>query len=294
MIQPKQKSVLLIAGPTASGKSAVALQAARARNGVIINADSMQVYRELRILSARPSAEDEAQVPHRLYGTVSGAGDYSVAQWLADATQEINQCWEQDQLPIICGGTGLYFMALEKGLAKVPPIDAGIREYWRKFEGNLHAELHSRHAPSAERLNAADRQRLIRALEVFDSTGKPLSLWQQEAEEHSLLKNVIVERHYMNVGREELYARADERFDKMMGQGALEEVRALPLLVAAMPVMKAIGVPQLKRYLDGELLLPDAIALSKIATRHYIKRQSTWFRGQMKQWAVEPSTIGPT
>ncbi len=292
MIQTKQKSVLLIAGPTASGKSAVALQAARERKGVIINADSMQVYKELRLLTARPTEDDEAQVPHRLYGTVRGADEYSVAQWLADATHEIIQCWEQGQLPIICGGTGLYFMALEKGLAKVPPIDAGIRDYWRKFEGDLHGELYSRHAPSAERLNAADRQRLIRALEVFDSTGKPLSLWQEEAEEHSLLKNVVLERHYMNVGRDELYARADERFDTMMEHGALEEVKALPPLDAAMPVMKAIGVPQLRRYLVGELPLAEAIATSKIATRHYIKRQSTWFRGQMKQWAVEPSTIG--
>ncbi len=286
MIQQKQKSVLLIAGPTASGKSALALAAAQTRNGVIINADSMQVYRELRILTARPSMEEEALAPHRLYGTVSGADDYSVAQWLNDAEIEIQACWNNAQLPIICGGTGLYFMALEKGLAKVPPIDPSIREGWRNFDGDLHAELQHRHAASAEKLNPADRQRLIRALEVFDSTGKPLSQLQAEAQEHSLLSGVSVERYYMNVEREELYARADKRFDSMIEQGALDEVKALPNLDSTMPLMKAIGVPQLQRYLCGTLSLVEAVSLSKIATRHYIKRQSTWSRGQMKEWPV--------
>ncbi len=288
-----QKSVLLIAGPTASGKSALALQAARNRNGVIINADSMQVYSELRILTARPSEEEEAQAPHRLYGTVNGAEHYSVAQWLAHATIEIMKCWEQDQLPIICGGTGLYFMALEKGLAKVPPIDSVIRDKWRNFEGDLHSELASRHLASAAKLNRADHQRLIRALEVFDSTGKPLSQWQTEAQEQSLLQGVNVDRFYVNVGREELYARAEKRFDLMIEQGALAEVEALPKLDAAMPLMKAIGVPQLRAYLLNQLALKDAIAQSKIATRHYIKRQTTWFRGQMKNWPVTPSVTGP-
>ena len=282
----KQKSVLLIAGPTASGKSAVALEAAKTRNGVIINADSMQVYRELRILTARPNVEEELQAPHRLYGTVSGSHHYSVAQWLADATHEIEMCWQQDQLPIVCGGTGLYFMALEKGLAKVPPIDPPIREKWRSFEGDFHAELTQRHKPSAENLNPADRQRLIRALEVIDSTGKPLSQWQAEAQEHSLLSGVTIERLYMNVARDELYARADKRFDAMMERGALAEVKALPVLDAAMPLMKAIGVPQLRGFLSGELTLDNAVSLSKIATRHYIKRQTTWSRGQMKEWPV--------
>ena len=286
MIQKKPNCVLLIAGPTASGKSAFAVAQAKARGGVIINADSMQVYRELRILTARPSVEEVAQAPHRLYGTVSGAEEYSVAQWLADVTSEIERCWEQDQLPIVCGGTGLYFMALEKGLAKVPPLDPAIREKWRGFEGDLHAELDVRHPASAAKLNPADRQRLIRALEVFDSTGKPLSQWQAEAQEHSLLSGATVERIYMNVPREELYARADLRFDALMEQGAVEEVKALPALDAAMPLMKAIGVPQLKGYLENEVSLEEAIALSKTATRQYIKRQSTWFRGQMKEWQV--------
>ena len=287
-----QKSVVLIAGPTASGKSSLAIELARARNGVIINADSMQVYRELRIITARPSEAEETQAPHRLYGNVSGAQDYSVAQWLRDAETEIQKCWEQGQLPIICGGTGLYFMALEKGLAKVPPIDPAVREKWRKFEGDLHIELAQRDKASAENLNSADRQRLIRALEVIDSTGLSLGQWQKEAREHSLLSGVSVERVYMNVPREELYARADKRFDTMMKQGALEEVKALPVLHPAKPVMKAIGVPQLQSYLRGKLTLDEAISLSKIATRQYIKRQSTWSRGQMKDWPVATSAIG--
>jgi tRNA dimethylallyltransferase len=284
MNQKNPKSVLLIAGPTASGKSAVALDAAQARNGVIINADSMQVYSELRILTARPTAAEEAQVPHRLYGHVSGAEEYSVARWLSDAQTEIETCWQQDKLPIICGGTGLYFSALEKGLATVPTIDVAIREKWRSFEGDLHAELATRHAPSAARLNPADRQRLIRALEVFDSTGKPLSAWQEEAQHNSILHNATIERRYMNVPRAELYDRTERRFDQMLEQGALEEVKALPKLDPVMPLMKAIGVPQLHGYLAGECSLADAVALSKTATRQYIKRQSTWFRGQMKEW----------
>jgi tRNA dimethylallyltransferase len=284
MIQQKQKSVVLIAGPTASGKSAFAIEAARQNNGVIINADSMQVYRELRILSARPSPEDLALAPHRLYGHVSGADDYSVAQWLEDAQAEIEKCWTNGQLPIICGGTGLYFMALEKGLAKVPPIDPKIRDHWRKFEGDLHAEVLARDAASAAKLNSADRQRLIRALEVFDSTGKSLLQWQAEAEASAFLNDASVQRHFMNVPREELYARAEHRFEVMLEGGALDEARALPSLDAAQPIMKAIGVPELLRHIAGELSLDDSKALAKIATRQYIKRQLTWFRGQMKGW----------
>jgi tRNA dimethylallyltransferase len=284
MSQKNPKSVLLIAGPTASGKSALALEAARARGGVIINADSMQVYKELRVLTARPSAKEEAQVPHRLYGHVSGADDYSVAQWLSDAQAEIETCWQQSQLPIICGGTGLYFMALEKGLATVPPIAPEIREKWRSFEGDLYAELAARHAPSAGRLSPADRQRLIRALEVIDSTGKPLSVWQEEAQNNSILHDVSIERRYMDVSRDELYARADRRFDQMLEQGALEEVKALPKLDPAMPLMKAIGVPQLQKYIHGEITLEEATTLAQTATRQFTKRQLTWFRGQMKGW----------
>lgn len=284
MPAPSPKSALLIAGPTASGKSALALRLARERGGVIINADSMQVYRELRLLSARPSQEEEAQAPHRLYGHVSGAEDYSVARWLAEATQEIEAVWAAGQLPIICGGTGLYFMALEKGLSQVPPIAANVRERWRGFAGDLHAELGRRDPVMAARLGPHDRQRLIRALEVIDSTGHSLAHWQAEGERNAFLNHINVERHFVDFPREELYDRAEQRFDLMMARGALDEVEALPAFTADRPVMKAIGVPELQAHLRGEMSREQAVVLAKTATRQYIKRQLTWWRGQMKGW----------
>ena len=281
-----KKSVLLIAGPTASGKSALAIAQAQARGGVIINADSMQVYKELRIITARPSIEEESLVPHRLFGHISGADDFSTAVWLAQAENEIKSCWDNGQLPIICGGTGLYFTALEQGLAKLPAIDPAIREKWRNFEGDLHAELEMRHAQSAARLNAADRQRLTRSLEVFESTGKPLIEWQKQAQNESILQGANIERVFMNVPREELYARAEARFDQMLEQGAVAEIRSLPEIDPAQPLMKAIGVPELLAHLKGEITLDEARIKTKTATRNYIKRQMTWFRGQMKAWQV--------
>ena len=205
MNQNKFKSALLIAGPTASGKSALALKLAKERDGVIINADALQVYRELRILSARPTDAELHEAPHRLYGHVSGLDSYSVAHWLADAKREIEAAWALDKLPIVTGGTGLYFMALEQGLAEVPPISPDIREKWRGFEGDLHGELFRRDRASAMALKPNDRQRLSRALEVLEGTGHPLSHWQREAQSHAFLKDVEVERHLVDVPREELY-----------------------------------------------------------------------------------------
>jgi tRNA dimethylallyltransferase len=279
-----KKSVLLIAGPTASGKSALAIAQAQARGGVIINADSMQVYKELRIITARPPIEEESLVPHRLFGHISGTDDYSTAAWLAEAESEIRVCWETKQLPIICGGTGLYFTALEQGLAKLPPIDPEIREKWRNFQGDLHVELKQRHTESASRLNSADRQRLIRSLEVLESTGKPLIEWQKQAQNESILQGANVERLFMNVPREELYNRAERRFDQMLEEGAIDEVRSLPNIDPAQPIMKAIGVPELLACIKGEITIDEAKTNAKTATRNYIKRQMTWFRGQMKAW----------
>ncbi|MBL8789539.1 MAG: tRNA (adenosine(37)-N6)-dimethylallyltransferase MiaA [Rhizobiales bacterium] len=290
MRQTLSKSALLIAGPTASGKSALALKLARVRNGVIINADSMQVYRELRLLSARPTAEEEAYAPHRLYGHVSGADDYSVAHWLADAIHAIETTWRAGKLPIICGGTGLYFMALERGLSEVPPISAEVREHWRSFTGDLHAELAARDRIMAMRLAPSDRQRIIRALEVFDTTGLSLAHWQAEGERNAFLNQINVERHYVEVPREVLYGRAEQRFDAMMSAGALEEVAALPPFDAARPIMKAIGVPELQAHLRGEKTLTQAVSDAKTATRHYIKRQTTWWRGQMKHWTTQANS----
>jgi tRNA dimethylallyltransferase len=288
------KSAVLIAGPTASGKSALAIELARQRGGVIVNADSMQVYQELHIISARPSPEDERQMPHRLYGHVSGADDYSVGRWLSDAKHEIENCWAQSQTPIIVGGTGLYFMALQGGLAEVPPIPEVIREEWRHYSGNLHEALQRVDPVGAAKLNPADKQRILRALEVFETTGRTLAQWQMQAKAEGFLSEINVERLFVNVSREELYARAEHRFDMMMQQGALEEVAALPAFSPLQPVMKAIGVPELLAHVRGEMSKDEAITLAKTATRQYIKRQLTWWRGQMKDWQIYSPTGGST
>ncbi len=284
MAQPIAKRALLIAGPTASGKSALALAAARAKGGVIINADALQVYRQLRVLSARPGPEEEAQVPHRLYGHVSGVDSYSVGRWLADATRELQAAWAAGALPIVVGGTGLYFRALELGLAEIPPIPPEIRRHWREFAGDLHAELEARDAAGAAVLNPADRHRFIRALEVVEATGHPLRYWQQAAQAQAPLAGVAVERHLVTVPRDGLYARAEARFDAMIAEGALDEVRPLALLDPSLPMMKAIGVPELLAHLRGGISLDEAVSLAKTATRHYIKRQLTWWRGQGRHW----------
>jgi tRNA dimethylallyltransferase len=289
MENQSKKSAVLIAGPTASGKSALALRLARERNGVVINADSMQVYKELRVLTARPSVEDENQAPHRLYGHIGGKDDYSTGQWLRDATVQIKSCWEQGTLPIIVGGTGLYFTALEDGLAEVPDIPADIRKYWREAEGDLHVRLAKRDPAMAKRLQPADRQRIIRALEVHDATGKSLLWWQQQGQTNAVLRDISVERLFVDVPRDVLHERAAKRFDEMLEQGALEEVRALPVLDARKPIMKAIGVPELMAHMAGVIALSEAREKAIAATRQYIKRQLTWSRGQMRDW----STVQP-
>ncbi|WP_246714967.1 tRNA (adenosine(37)-N6)-dimethylallyltransferase MiaA [Aestuariivirga litoralis] len=276
------KRAVLIAGPTASGKSALALAMAQAENGVIINADSMQVYRELRVVTARPSAEDEAAAPHKLYGHIAASTDYSVARWQREAMAEVETAWAQGQLPIICGGTGLYFMSLIKGLSEVPEIAPEVRDKWRSFTGNHHAELATRDPAMAYKLNPADRQRLIRALEVIESTGQSLLHWQASAS--APLADVALRKLFKSLPREELYTRADARFVQMLEQGALDEVKTLPPLHKDQPLMKAIGVPELQAHLRGEISLDEARLLAQTATRQYIKRQLTWWRGQMADW----------
>ena len=282
MTDRNPKRAVLIAGPTASGKSALALQLAREEDGIIINADSMQVYRELRIVTARPSAADEATAPHKLYGHVAASEDYSVARWQHEALTEIDAALEQGKLPIIVGGTGLYFMSLIKGLSEVPEIRPEVREKWRSFAGNHHATLANRDPAMAAKLHPSDRQRLIRALEVIESTGESLLHWQASAE--APLKDFELRKLFKSVPREELYRRADDRFNQMLEQGALEEVKSLPPLHKDQPVMKAIGVPELQAHARGEITLDEARVRAQTATRHYIKRQLTWWRGQMADW----------
>lgn len=284
MVKSPNKRALLIAGPTASGKSALAIKMARERKGVVINADALQVYRELRILSARPLLEEEASVPHRLYGHVSGFESYSVAHWLDDATKALLAAWDEGQFPVVTGGTGLYFRALEQGLAEIPPIDPAIRKKWRNFAGDLYGELLRLDPQAAMFLKSNDRQRIIRSLEVIESTGKPLTQWQAEANRSALLADVTVERIFLNPPREELYARAEARFNRMLAAGAIDEVRALLDADPALPMMKAIGIRELSAHLREKMTLDEAAAAAKTATRHYIKRQVTWWRGQMKGW----------
>jgi tRNA dimethylallyltransferase len=288
--QDRPERAVLIAGPTASGKSALALALAEKFGGVVINADSMQVYRDLKIITARPSPEEEARAPHRLYGHVDAAENFSVGRWLVDARAALAQAGEGGQVPIFVGGTGLYFKALTMGLSAVPPIPDDVRTAVRaqladKGPQALHAELARRDPATAARLKPGDRTRVARALEVLEATGRPLADWQREGMP-PILDPARATRIFLVPDRAELYRRIDARFDAMLVAGALDEVAALAArrLDPLLPAMKAHGVPWLRRHLAGELSLADAAAEGKKDTRHYAKRQVTWFRHQMPDW----------
>ncbi len=291
------RRAILIAGPTASGKSALALALARelaskeAQPALIVNADSMQVYRELRILTARPSPEDEARVPHRLYGHVSGADDYSVGRWLEDVSAVLKEAQATGAVAIIVGGTGLYFKALLEGLSPVPDIPQSVRAHWRQVARThtgpgLHAMLRERDPEMAARLRPSDRQRLVRALEVWAATGRSLAHWQRQAGAPPLAADDC-ERIVLAPDRETLYSRADARLEAMVAAGAREEVAALRALGLApdKPIMRAHGVRPLSAYLEDRLGLDEAIAHAQTETRHYIKRQFTWLRRHMADWS---------
>ena len=279
--------VILIAGPTASGKSALALELAASLGGAIVNADSMQVYRDLRIITARPSPAEEAQAPHRLYGHVDAAENYSTGRWCADAAAALAAARQEGRVAILVGGTGLYFKALTQGLAAVPPIPPEIRGAVRarlESEGiaALHAELAQRDPVAAARLMPNDRARVTRALEVVLATGRSLLAWHEEGLPASL-DPADAAKVFLDVEREQLAGRIDRRFDAMMAAGALDEVRALAArtLNPSLPAMKAHGVPWLIRHLNGEVSLADAAEHAKLETRQYTKRQATWFRNQL-------------
>jgi tRNA dimethylallyltransferase len=283
-------TAVLIAGPTASGKSALALALAEKFGGVIVNADSMQVYRDLRIITARPSPEEERRVPHRLYGHVDAAVNYSTGQWLRDIAAVLDETREQGRVPILVGGTGLYFKALTAGLAAVPQVPAEIRARIRgrvENEGiaSLYAELIERDAATAHRLMPNDRSRISRALEVLEATGRSLSDWHRDGLP-PLIDAKKAAKVFITCERKELVARIEARFAGMLKAGALEEVRALAArkLDPLLPAMKAHGVPWLIRHLNGAISLDEAAAGAVMDTRRYAKRQLTWFRNQMKEW----------
>ena len=283
---------ILIAGPTASGKSALALQIAARCGGQIINADSMQVYRELSVLTARPSPEDLARAPHALYGHVPAAEAYSVARWLGDVARALQAAQAAGLSPVIVGGTGLYFKALLEGLSPVPEIPAVIRARWRATANELgaialHQELAVRDPVMAGRLAPADVQRVTRALEVIEATGRSLAAWQSVPGK-PLLEAGACMRLVIEAPRALLQARADRRFDQMMAAGALDEVRHLMGLGLdlKLPVFGALGVAPLADLLAGRMDREAAVASGKLQTRHFVKRQQTWLKRNMIAWKI--------
>jgi tRNA dimethylallyltransferase len=281
---------VLIAGPTASGKSALALELAEKLRGVIVNADSMQVYSHLRVITARPTAAEEARVPHFLYGHVDEAENYSVGRWCGDIGAVLADIAAQERVAILVGGTGLYFKALTSGLAAVPPIPSDIRADVRgRLQADgvapLYAELIERDPATAHRLMPNDRSRISRALEVMLATGRSLTDWHRDGMP-ALLDPARAAKVFLTCERGELVARIEKRFAAMLDAGALDEVRALAAraLDPSLPAMKAHGVPWLIRHLKGEISLDEAAAGGVMDTRRYAKRQVTWFRNQMKDW----------
>ena len=286
-----KSDVILIAGPTASGKSALALALAEKLGGTIINADSMQVYRDLRIITARPTPDEEARVPHRLYGHVDAAENYSVGRWSVEAAAALAAARRVRRAAIIVGGTGLYFSALTRGLSEVPPIPAEIRAGVRARLASagvaaLHSELARRDADAAARLMPGDRTRITRALEVVLATGRSLLEWHEEGKP-AVLDPTLAAKIFLMPEREELNRRIGARFDTMLAAAALEEVRTLAErnLDRDLPAMKAHGVPWLIRHLRGEISLAEAAEAAKRETRQYTKRQLTWFRNQLPDFA---------
>jgi tRNA dimethylallyltransferase len=278
---------LLIAGPTASGKSEAAFALAEQLNGALINTDSMQVYREARILTARPDDAALARVPHFLYGHASAHKLYSVARFQADAVQALRDVRASGRVPIFAGGTGLYFHALTEGLADVPEIADDVRKDVRtRLEAigaeAFYAELVARD-PDSARLRPSDTQRTLRAAEVLEATGLPLGHWQRNPGA-APLAGLKLARFVLSPPRAELHRRIAARFDRMIAEDALAEVRALRGLDPGLPSAKLLGLRQLWAVLDGELTLDDAITAAKTATRQYAKRQLTWFRHRMKDW----------
>jgi tRNA dimethylallyltransferase len=286
---------VLIAGPTASGKSAAALALAEHAGGIVINTDSMQVYREARILTARPGADAEARAPHRLYGHVSVDESYSVARYQADAAAALVEARAQKRLPIFVGGTGLYFGALTDGLADIPAVLPEIRKHVAVRREELGAEaffeeLRTHDPESASRLRASDTQRVLRAYEVFEATGRPLSDWQSEKPLPGPLAGLTLARFVIAPPRPELHRRIDRRFDVMLEDGAVDEAVRLSSVDSSRPAAKILGLRELIAVSTGAMAVDEARAIAQASTRQYAKRQLTWFRHRMADWRwLEPS-----
>ena len=283
------RPVLIIAGPTASGKSSLAMDVAHEFSGTIINADSMQVYRELRIVTARPSEQDEAEIPHRLYGFQSAADVFSAGHWVRLAVNEIKAADKENRLPVVVGGTGLYLKALLEGIVDVPDIPQPIREEVRALHARwgaeqFHQELAKRDPASAAKIPSSDPQRMLRAYEVFLATGKPLSVWQQE-QPAPPLPDWAVASILVLPPRDLLYAAIDRRFEEMVEAGVIDEVAALAAigLPTDRPALKALGIPELIGHSEGKIPLNQAVRKAQQASRNYAKRQLTWFRNQFEQ-----------
>ncbi|MCI0431904.1 MAG: tRNA (adenosine(37)-N6)-dimethylallyltransferase MiaA [Rhodospirillales bacterium] len=298
-IEP-QRPVVVVTGPTASGKSALAFDLAQTLGGTVINADSMQVYRELRILTARPSPAEEAAVPHRLYGILPAAEACSAARWRGLALAEIAEAHRVGRLPILVGGSGLYLRALSDGLSAIPEVPQAVRsETRRRFAllGNLafHAELSARDPAMGARLKPGDTQRLMRAAEVFAATGRSLAEWQRATGTRAQAYGLACYTIALLPPRAELREQIEARFSAMLAAGAIEEVRALAALglPPGLPVLKAHGVPELMRYLAGEISLEEARRRAVLATGQYAKRQFTWLRHQIwKDYVIEQQFRG--
>ncbi|MCP1334984.1 tRNA (adenosine(37)-N6)-dimethylallyltransferase MiaA [Futiania mangrovi] len=288
----QRPSAVLIAGPTASGKTALAVAVAERLGADVVNADSMQVYRDLPILSAQPAEDERRGIPHHLFGHVPASVAYSAGQWLRDAGAVLDRLEAEGRMAVIVGGTGLYFKALTEGLSEIPAIPPAVREAARArlaAVGSvaMHAELAVRDPEAAASIRPGDGQRIVRAWEVLEATGRPLAAWQAAAAAPRLPLSRTVPV-VLTPPRDWLYARIDARFDAMMAAGALEEVRALGAqnLSPELPAMRALGVPDLLAHLRGEVSCADAAAAAKTASRRYAKRQMTWARTQMIAWSA--------
>ena len=281
------KKVLIVAGPTASGKSDLALELAEEFSGVVINADSMQIYEGLEVVTAAPKSVARSRAPHKLYGVLDPAISFSAGQWLGLAKQEIRSAHEAGFVPIVVGGTGMYLRTLITGIAEIPAIPLAIRENVRsrlvdEGSGILHAELSKFDPNSGARLNVSDSQRIARAVEIYEATGKTLTQWHEESVHTETSPEFEFRSVLLKPPREFLYAACDARFEEMLRTGALDEVGALVnrKLDPNLPAMKALGIPEIMKYLAGELSFEEAVSAGQQMTRRYIKRQGTWFKNK--------------